>query len=101
MVLGTKSKNQGWMDMKIITVIVTVIAAVAMMYLLTFVFGSMFDSIAFASSGAMTFGKPDWVTLAIKRFNLIQVAAIGIVIGVILWGFLNAISNTEYTRGRV
>ena len=84
--------------MRMVAVIVAVITVVALMYLLTFVFGSMFDSIAFASSSAMTFGKPDWVTLAIKRFNLIQVAAIGVVIGTILWGFLNAISDAKYTR---
>ena len=84
--------------MKIVGVLVAVVGAVMLMYFLTFTFGSVFDQIAFATSGAMMYGKPEWVTTALERFDLINVAGIGLAVAMILWGFLNAISVGEYTR---
>lgn len=84
--------------MRIAYVVVTVVGVIMMMYFTTFVFGSMFDEIEFAALGIASYGKPAWIATALERFELINVCGLAISIGMIVWGFMNAIRVGEYTR---
>jgi hypothetical protein len=84
--------------MRMVGVTVMIMGVIMMLFFSTFIFGTVFDNIALATAGGAIFGKPDWIALALKRFELMSVAAIGISAAMIIWGFINAIKTADYSR---
>lgn len=84
--------------MRIVGVLVGLIGGIAMLYFTVFVFGSVFDTIAFNAGTIVMPGHGDWVINIVSQFDLIYTCCLGISIALIIWGILSAVRVGEYTR---